>query len=375
MRKHSWMTANVKQGAPSRSSTPQLHERPSTKQSVRRLSAAPTFTDSLDGSSFASRRPQTSMTQRPDTSMSVRTTATTATNAPLVVKKVRATGTSKKDAPKAPRAKKAAAGAASNGAKPTSPTRPQVNKDKGGDDLNNITSGVKKITLITNKQKEARARDNNQKLTGTAKGQAANGSLGSSLPITTNQEVTPREAIMTTNGDYALKADPGNPLGISHQEVPITHVSGTTGGDTASIKTPIGSSPPTETYTTEGFVHYQPNGGEPEALTRQGPLTWLPVNTSMTPSPVEQAASVPLMRDGQATATTASTSSPINRAAATPSPMRRDDLPVFTPTSQLKFAPRSSAGKSSTSSTPPRAKQEAERRLGDAVWEVPETPQ
>lgn len=323
------------------------------------------------------------MTERPDTSMSVRTTATTATNAPLVVKKVRATGTAKKDAPKAPRAKKAAAGGAKTGSKPDSPTRPlasraPTSKDKGGGDVDNITSGIKKITLVTNKQKEARARENNKKPADTAKDQAANGSLGSSLPITTNQKIMSQEASLPVDGHNPLEATPGKPQDAPHQEAPITPVFGTTGGITAGIKTPTRPPPDTETTTPEVFVHYQPDGGQPETLTPQGPLTWLPVNTGATPSPMKQAAPVREKNGEPATATMARTPSPaqtIDHAAATPSPMRRGDLPVFTPNSQLKFAPRSPAEQSSTSSTPPRIKHEAERRLGDALWEVPETPQ
>lgn len=323
--------------------------------------------------------------------MSVRTTATTATNAPLVVKKVRATGAAKKEAPKAPRAKKAAAGAIKNGSKPTSPTRSQASrgpdsKDKGGgDDLDNLTSGIKKITLVTNKQKEARARDNSsnkKNLAGTIKNEAANGSLASSLPLTPGKEATSQHAILPADGDTGFKvAEPGKSQEMSRQEAPITPVFGTTGANIGSIKTPTRPLPSLETSSPDVFVHYQPDGGEPEALTPQGPLTWLPVNTSATPSPMKQAAPapvpVPVKEEAPATVTTARTPSPVltsDRAAATLSPMKYGDLPVFTPTSQLKFAPRCGE-QSSPSSAPPKFKQEAERKLDDAIPEVPETPQ
>lgn len=318
--------------------------------------------------------------------MSVRTTATTATNAPLVMKKVRAPAAAKKDVPKAPRTKKAAAGAPKNGSKASSPTRPPanqspVNKDKAGDSLDNITSGIKKITLVTNKQKEARARENKKSASAT-KDQATGGSLGSSLPVTPS-----RDPILAANGNDDIKATtPDMPQTMAHQETTITPTVDTNGGGTASMKTPEGPPPPGQPETPDVFVQYQPEGRQPEALTPQGPLTWLPVNAGATPSPVKQqeppaAAAVP------STVLLPRTPSPNDRA--TPSPMKRGELPVFTPTSQLRFAApaRPAAGvpmepsappSASASSTPPRAGSrvaEARRKLGDAVWEVPETPQ
>lgn len=317
--------------------------------------------------------------------MSVRTTATTATNAPLVMKKVRAPAAAKKDAPKAPRAKKAATGAPKNGSKASSPTRPPANrspanKDKAGDGLDNITSGIKKITLVTNKQKEARARENMKSASAT-KNQAAGGSLGSSLPVTPS-----RDPILTANGNNNLKAaTPDKPQVMAPQETAVTPPMDTNGGGTTSVKTPEGPPPPAQPDTPDVFVQYQPDGRQPETLTPQGPLTWLPVNTGATPSPVKQEES-PAAAAPNSTVLLPRTPSPNDRAtaaAATPSPMKRGELPVFTPTSQLRFAaPRPTdmpmGPSSSASSTPPRAGSrvaEARRKLGDAVWEVPETPQ
>jgi hypothetical protein len=48
--------------------------------------------------------------------------------------------------------------------------------------------------------------------------------------------------------------------------------------------------------------------------------------------------------------------------------MKRADLPTFTPTSQIPFAPRTP-----TDWSLPRVK--GERQLDDAIWEVPETPE
>lgn len=158
------------------------------------------------------------MTERPDTSMSVRTNAATSTNAPAAMRKVRVATTSKKDAPapKAPRA------AAKNGSKSTSPTRPQssrgaANKNKTGDDLDKITSGVKKITLVTNKQKQARARES-KKPAGTGGDTAADASPGSSLSVTPAEELSSHTELLSANVDTAPEAaSPGLP-----QETPPT---------------------------------------------------------------------------------------------------------------------------------------------------------
>lgn len=379
--------ANFAQSVPSRSSTPQLHDLPSSKQPGRRLSAAPTITESFNAGPMHPHRPQTSMTERPDTSMSVRTTATTTTNPPLVMKKVRTTGGARKDAPKAPRAKKPSGSATKGGSKPSSPSRAQTSrapagKAKVGDELENLTSGIKKITLVTSKQKEARARDTNKKLDDATKDQATNQSLSSELPVTPNQEITPQEVTLNPSGDTTLQPEPNKAQVKSHAAAPVTPTFDTSDGGSTSIHTPVGPPQPTEVSTPDVFIHYQPSGVEPEAVTPQGPLTWLPVNTSATPSPMKQPAPVQPKQEDPApstTKTTTRTPSPVqkvdlDRAAATPSPMRRGDLPVFTSTSQLKFAPRSAEQFSGSSAEHP-IKQEVQRRLGEALWEVPETPQ
>lgn len=306
--------------------------------------------------------------------MSVRTTATTATNAPLPMKKVRPASAAKKDVPKAPRAKKAAAGAASkNGSKSSSPTRPQSsrdvgNKDKAGDELDNITSGIKKITLVTNKQKVARAREN--------KKPAVDGAPGSSLPVTPNEDLPTQEGSLSTSGNATPhSASPGKAQELIQQEMPATPTIDTAQEDTAKVETPTGPLPQVESSTPDVFVPFQPDGPMPETLTPQAPLNWLPVNTGATPSPLKQAAPANTPSPVKQEVPAIKTPSPVEEvtpAAATPSPMKRNNLPIFTPTSQLIFAPRS-AEQPSSSSTSPKVK--AERKLDDAIWEVPETPE
>lgn len=305
--------------------------------------------------------------------MSVRTNATTATNPSLALKKVRPANAAKKDAPKAPRAKKAAAGATKNGSKSSSPTRPQSsrdveNKEKGGDELDNITTGIKKITLVTNKQKVARAREN--------KKSAVEGPAGSSLPVTPNEDLPSQEVSPSVSGDATPHSvSPGKLQEIAQQEMPVTPTVDTAQEDMAKVETPTGPLPSVETTTPDVFVPYQPDGPTPETLTPQAPLNWLPVNTGATPSPMKKAAPANTPSPVKQEVPAIEMPSPVeevNPTAATPSPMKRDTLPIFTPTSQLIFAPRS-AEQSSSSSTSPRVK--AERKPDDAIWEVPETPE
>jgi len=80
---------------------------------------------------------------------------------------------------------------------------------------------------------------------------------------------------------------------------------------------------------SELFVHYQPEGPQPESVIQQEPLKWLPPNTS------------------------------------TPAAMKRADLPVFTSTGAIPFGlPRANA----------EVKKEESKEKDTDIWEVPETP-
>ncbi len=81
---------------------------------------------------------------------------------------------------------------------------------------------------------------------------------------------------------------------------------------------------------SELFVHYQPEGPQPESMIQQEPLKWLPPNTS------------------------------------TPTPMKKFDLPVFTSSSAITFGLPKANG---------NAKEEENKEKAVDIWEVPETPQ
>lgn len=295
--------------------------------------------------------------------MSVATTASASTiqTAPLAVKKVRTNAATKKDAPKAPRTKKATTGAAKNGSKPSSPTRPQSSRATAkaeGDDLEKITSGIKKITLVTKQQKEARAREK-KRPTGGKQAASIAESQSSSLPVTPGEELPQEPLLPSNNGDQASFRSPALPPEVPRTEPPITPVVNVVEEDAIKDETPVPEQP-----TTDVFVQYQPEGPTPEAVTPQGPLNWLPVNSTETPGPAKQTAP-------------AATPSPVKdeeRAIMSPSPMKRGELPVFTPTSQLRFAPQT-GGPLSALPTSPGAKDEAEAKKDGVVREVPETPE
>ncbi|KAG6366278.1 hypothetical protein INS49_000454 [Diaporthe citri] len=327
----------------SRSNTPQPNDRAPTRQG-RRVSAASTILESLDGATAypapLDERPATSMTERPDTSMSVRTT----TAGPLAVKKTRAPK-AKKDAPKTARPNKNTAPATKAASKPksSSPSEPAQNTQapppKSGDELDKITTGFKKITLVTKQQKEARAK---KELTASPPKPVGDAIGNTPLPPSSPDPIAVQQP---TPSDEIVSQD------SLPQEIPLPR----SGQDT-----PTGPPPEPQTATPDVFIQYQPEGPAPDIAAPQEPLTWLPPNTA-TPSVAKQAA--PVMD------TTPTPMKHVDPASLrSPSPMKRADLPIFTPTSQIPFAPRTP-----TDSSPARVK--SERPLDDAIWEVPETPE
>lgn len=341
-------TNNISQSG-SQSNTSQFNSRAPSRQAGRRLSAASTVPVGFDGAPdvFTADRPTTSMTERPETSFSIRTTATAP---PLQVKKTRTNNATKKDAPpKAPRAKKAPAPPATkNSSKSSSSAHPPPSRTPaqgGGDDLDKITSGIKKITLVTNKQKQARAREA-KNLTGTSA--PSTPSVGSeinasSLPVTPKDEALLQRVPYISNGDDTPKAisPTGQPVQEIKQEMLDTPVFDLTKTDMTGVTTPTA-----QTVTPDNFVHYQPDGPAPEIVTPQQPLNWLPVNTG---------------------------ANLVSPSTVAPSPMKRADLPVFTATSQLHFASREdeqpTAPASSSSDAP------IEWKVNEVVWDVPQAPQ
>lgn len=299
--------------------------------------------------------------------MSVRTSTT---GPALQVKKTRISTVAKKDAPpKASRAKKNTTAATKTSSKTNSPARPEPSHNganNDGDDLDNIVSGIKKITLVTNKQKQARARE-------AKKASSTSTLIAEGQTNAQNVPVTPMaESFLIQGSSHALNGNKSPLTSISKkepqseikQETPLTYLVNIPDAGTVEVTIPMAVAPPVtpQTSTADNFVHYRPNGPTPEALlTPQQPLNWLPVNTGATPTPAKPE----IMHDGAVIASVSlgkqqeRQQQPNDNALMSPSPMKRGDLPVFTPTSQLRFAN-------------PRP---GEEKIDDGVWEVPETPQ
>jgi histone deacetylase HOS3 len=228
-------------------------------------------------------------------------------------------------------------------------------------DIDNLTSGMKKIklNLTTKTQREA-------------KEQAKQAEKAASKLVAIKSKPRPTETRILPPGPQpvaqklAINSGPTAPL--SQQQVfntlpsvPITsqqslppqlstpvhaHVQ-----QAAEVPLPA-SSPPATSYAeheqgppipktapqsvlqpasnSELFVHYQPEGPQPESMVQQEPLKWLPPNTS------------------------------------TPTPMKKTDLPVFTSTSAIPFGLPKVNGE---------AKKEENKEKSVDIWEVPETPQ
>ncbi|KAK1834214.1 Arginase/deacetylase [Podospora conica] len=348
------------------------------RQSGRRLSAASTLVSDNDPVQPAppavpvrtGARPGTSLTIRPDSSMSART----AVGNPLAVKKTRAPVVKKEPAPRAPRApKRLPSSTNANGPRAVSKTSPLSRTpastspdlpvaDKTANDMDSLTSDMKKIkiTLVTKAQKEARERERlaREKLKACDSISVAtppeeprrlvppeNLPLPSSPAQATTPLKTPTLSFPDQSSGFDTSGSHYSP-GRSSAELPVSSTPtygrpmvlppSSSPRSTSPLRSPARSSrnsnrsPTREAAlsSSDMFVPYQPEGPAASPLRQaQPPLQWLPPN------------------------------------AATPSVMRRADLPVFTSTSAIPFG-----GAMKPPSSP--LKQENED-----IWEVPETPQ
>lgn len=316
--------------------------------------------------------------------MSVRTSAA---GPALQVKKTRTSNAPKKEAaPKAPRAKKGTTTAAmKTSSKTNSPARPLSNgpvANKDGDDLDNIVTGIKKITLVTNKQKQARAREA-KKTSGTSTPTTEGPANAQSAPATPMDEGVSLSS--TSNGnkpseDFRLKKEAVAEIKLETVDTPMANIPDAAANIEVQTPTAAAHQAPTEQVSaTDNFIHYQPTGPIPETIpTTQQPLNWLPVNTGSTPVPSPakpetinnnhedddsvMVLTTPIPNEKQQEHPSMMPPPPqTDYSLMSPSPMKRGDLPIFTPTSQLRF------------STPQQ--QGGQRKVDNTMWEVPETPQ
>lgn len=252
----------------------------------------------------------------------------------LPVKKTRTPTTNRKE----PSAKGGrGANTPSKAARPTARSeQPQQQQQAGtaapgsGDDLDNITSGMKKIkiNLITQAQREAREKSRTDTSESSAptpsegRSSARSGrstphvpptpELHSNVPSLESAAAPPPPGVVPApdtsipEKTYTIPdlATPPEPRARSPKK---SQRSSPTVDETPSLGAPTG-------ITDDLFVAYQPEGPPPVAATQSEPLKWLPPNIAATPS--------------------------ANTPAATPSPVKRqDNLFHYTPGS-IPFAPR-----------------------------------
>ncbi|ERT02547.1 histone deacetylase HOS3 [Sporothrix schenckii 1099-18] len=319
----------------------------------------------------------TSVSTRPTTAHGSSTTATqpdsSMSGAPLSVRKARTTTATGKT----PRKK----AAASTTAKPaysrktstsSTNTTTTTSTAPANDEIDKLTSGMRKIKInvVTTAQKEAREK---------AKRGAAETDKQASSSQTTSQTVSSRESSadlpaaaaatplhrkVADTASASTAAPPSTPLAQTIGAAPALRLTEAVDleGPPLSVDTAMAGSSiagsddhsPLLTPSTEGglggdpmasfpgvslpapapavFIPYQPDGTPqpprvPSLSATAAPLQWLPPNEVNTPGTV----------------------------AATPSPMKRADLPVFTATSAIPFFGGGSGGATLSSSRPSSA--------------------
>jgi len=355
----------------SRGGTPVPGKQP-PRQSGRRLSAASTIVSEtlnfvepapLSAPLQQPTRADTSLSVRPESSMSVR--VANGNGNPLPVKKTR--GPQKKEpVPRAPRAPKAQKRQPSAGntvtAKPAkvfpSSAESHINKtsspsaDQKMDDMDSLANDMKKvkITLVTPAQRQARERQRvaREQAKNSAPIYVATPTLEENDPLQlpkhehvdptfpSSEDATPQVADSPESPQKhasppeqqqaphdALPSGPTTPTPLpqtllskypeftpKRAPLPATSPRVIATPKTRSRASPARNGSPVRRPTPpDMFVAYQPEGPTPATvpMQKQQPLQWVPANVSSTPSVA--------------------------------SPMRRADLPMFTATSSIPFAP------------------------------------
>ena len=319
-----------------------------------------------------SARPVTSQSARPDSSMSSRGHSIP----PVVVKKTRAPAksrepskasqTHRKSPPNESRAQSEEQHAPILPPSRSSSVLPLIETSTSqNSDVDNLTSGMKKIklNLTTKAQRDAREQ---------AKA-AINAPLLKGPPKTSSQKATqPVSNEHPTNDNLGNRMnsvqEPLTPPLLEAASLPEVRpleidipISPTTLARPPSeapfqieeaTRLPLPASPPVPPSFTQSavpqtaagadvFVPYQPEGPPPNSMQQQEPIRWLPPNT------------------------------------ATPTPMKRGDLPVFTATSTIPFGlPAKSSPDGATVPKPNENSNSAKdpEKYDHSIWEVPETP-
>lgn len=277
--------------------------RPGSRRSSRRLSGTPAlFSPAKEESvpvpplpagyeNMASRPTTSGSSSRPDSAQSTQAQ----TNGKLAVKKTRSRSATRNNTPKTPRGNrrpttpskaktavkpKAAAPSSPNTVPASEPPNPSVDK---------ITTGMKKIkiNLITQAQKDAKEK---QRMQTRAVSEGPGSSTEPEIRVKTCPDTeTPRlgptyTATIETSPLHLAAANDNTFLSQGLESSPVEGDS--TLGDMASplrSKGQRSATTPVPKVEVDEFISYQPEGPEPEAVTRNEPLKWLPPNIP-TPS-------------------------------------------------------------------------------------------
>lgn len=252
----------------------------------------------------------------------------------LNVKKSRAPA-KKEPAPRASRASKKADKAtneAASQAASLASSSDAPSAEKNGDAVDNLAKEMKKIkiTVITKAQKEAREQER------AAREQPAKAetvSVPSAPDISPAAAAAPAPEQLPSPAPSSPQqpppadtpvAQPANPATPSAEVAKPPGLASPPDTDPVRVRLPASSPPPAQNGEEAVFIPYQPDGPPPKSVAQhhqqqekqhqhQQALQWLPPNVSGGPGPG-------------------------------PSPVKKEDLPVFTSTSVIPFAPAGQDG-------------------------------
>ncbi|KAH9908421.1 hypothetical protein F4778DRAFT_346804 [Xylariomycetidae sp. FL2044] len=383
-----------------------------TRQPSRRLSAASTLTTVAQGPSEPMNvpsRPGSSLTVRPEPSMSFRTQGPPST---LNVKKTRPTAPPRKDSARTSRAPKKTKAAAAKGSTATALASGDVDSKTGvspktelsipsaskvspttasdtGNDLENITSGMKKIKInvLTKEQREARqkaAAERQASAVADEKAEPKADEVPSEHPLISVEVPDNMSGIAQVPGINGMVADTSLPkveIPDSQETVntqcdyPIEEMKFEMSSPTLpALKTPTepdssffaSSSPmqptPAPASGADLFIQYQPDGPPPDTLPLSGPVKILEPNTGTPARPNRTQLHPPSS----------------NAIPSVPSSPARRGGHAFTANSAIPFAPRpvQETKLMSKENVPSLGISHAKEDVADdGIWEIPETPE
>lgn len=364
-------------------------------------------------------RPGTAQTDRPDTSLSMRTSTGPLSNPkirPTVNRKdsTKSVGASARKAkPAAPRAPKkdakgkglAASRSSAQASKPSSPARKSDDQEgaasssteparasstatpDSGNDINNITSGMKKIKInvLTKEMKQAREKAAKERESATATPVHEDPPAPAAEPdlATTQYSVSqiddasmkspPEENQVPSFDSHNMDSaptveDPQPLLATPQKENNPTEVTFDMPETSTDVPVTPAREPPSVEVSHDSplFIPYQPEGPEPQAVPQTAPTKWMTPNTVETPAP---------FRGHNFTATSAIPFSPAKPSRAD-TPMSKNKS-VFGRTAPVASSrlPVHSTSTSAFGNDASRDDNSDDTKTRGLAMEIPETPE